>query len=69
MQTLMQNDLVDEYRLFVYPITLGQGKRLFGTGTLPAAFRMVGSYSSACGVIYLHLERKGAVETGTASKE
>lgn len=69
MQTLMQHDLVDEFRLFVYPITLGQGKRLFGTGTLPATFRMVGSYSSACGVIYLHLERKGAVETGTAGKE
>src|SRR6185295_7305848 len=40
IQTLLKNDLVDELRLRIYPVTLGAGKRLFGEGTIPAAFKL-----------------------------
>ena len=38
VQTLMEHDLVDEFWLKIFPITLGTGKRLFEKGTIPAAF-------------------------------
>ena len=43
VRTLVENDLVDEYRLMVYPIVLGTGKRLFGDGTPRTKLRLVGS--------------------------
>ncbi|MGN6477167.1 MAG: dihydrofolate reductase family protein, partial [Flavipsychrobacter sp.] len=39
IQLLFKHDLVDELRLKIYPLTLGKGKKLFGNGTIPAAFR------------------------------
>ena len=65
VQTLLQHDLVDELRLMTFPITLGTGKRLFGEGTIAAAFRMTHSLITANGVIYASYERAGDVETGT----
>ena len=41
IQTLLANDLIDEINLFTFPILLGNGKRLFGEGAKPAAFRLV----------------------------
>ena len=43
IQTLLKNDLIDEFRLKIFPLTLGTGKRLFGEGTIPAAFRLTES--------------------------
>ena len=40
VQTLMKYDLVDEFWLKIYPLTLGSGKRLFVDGTIPAAFEV-----------------------------
>jgi dihydrofolate reductase len=40
IQTLLANDLVDEFRLLIFPVVLGKGKRLFGRGTAPAAFKV-----------------------------
>jgi dihydrofolate reductase len=40
IQTLMEHDLVDEYRLMVFPVVVGSGKRLFGDGGKPAALRL-----------------------------
>ena len=41
IQTLLKHDLVDEFNLWVFPVTIGSGKRLFGDGTMPGAFRLV----------------------------
>jgi dihydrofolate reductase len=43
IQTLLSNDLIDELRLLIYPLVLGTGKRLFGDGTTPAAFKLTKS--------------------------
>jgi len=59
LQTLLQCDLIDEYRLFIFPLVLGTGKRLFGTGTVPAALKPVESVTSGKGATYLRLERSG----------
>ncbi len=65
LQTLLAHDLVDELRLLVYPITLGTGKRLFGQGTKPAAFEVVGSTMSPSGVVVTTYVRSGEVRTGS----
>ena len=65
IQTLLQNDLVDEFWLKIFPITLGQGKRLFDTGTIPAAFTVNESKISPSGVIIASFKRAGEVETGS----
>jgi dihydrofolate reductase len=63
VQTLMQHDLVDEFWLKIFPITLGTGKRLFGKGTIPAAFTLVYSKISPTGVIFATYKRAGEVKT------
>lgn len=65
VQTLMKHDLVDEFWLKIFPITLGTGKRLFDTGTIPAAFKLVESKSSPSGVIFAKLKRAGEIKTGS----
>lgn len=64
-QTLFQHDLVDELWLMIFPVTLGKGKRLFGDGTMPAAFTMTDSLVTANGVIFANYKRNGEVKTGT----
>ena len=41
IQTLLAKNLIDEFRLWTFPIVLGSGKRLFGAGTVPANLRLV----------------------------
>lgn len=65
VQTLLANDLVDELWLKIFPVTLGKGKRLFGEGTIPAAFKLTESKTSPSGVIVANYERAGEVETGS----
>ena len=65
LQTLFKHDLVDELWLKFYPLTLGSGKKLFGEGTIPAAFRLTESHISPNGVIIANYERAGAVKTGS----
>ena len=65
VQTLMKHDLVDEFWLKIYPLTLGSGKRLFVEGTIPAAFKVTNSQVSPSGIIIVNYERAGAVTTGT----
>ncbi|NJL70742.1 MAG: dihydrofolate reductase [Candidatus Competibacteraceae bacterium] len=64
LQTLLKHDLVDELWLKILPVTLGTGKRLFGEGTMPAAFKLETSQVSPKGVIIAQYARAGAVETG-----
>jgi dihydrofolate reductase len=64
LQTLLKNDLVDEFRLFIFPVVLGSGKRLFGSGTGPLALKQVESVTSSKGATYHRLERAGKPEYG-----
>jgi dihydrofolate reductase len=65
LQTLIKHDLVDTFWLMIYPVTLGEGKRLFAEGTIPAAFKVTESIVGSNGVILVNYERAGAVQTGT----
>lgn len=65
VQLLLKNDLVDELRLKIHPLSLGKGKKFFGKGTIPAAFTLVESIVTSTGVIIAHYKRAGEVKTGT----
>ena len=65
IQTLLKNDLVDEFRLKIFPITIGTGKRLFGDGTMPASFKLLESKISTTGVIAATYVRDGEIKTGS----
>lgn len=65
IQTLLEHALVDEFWLKIFPVTLGKGKRLFGSGTIPAAFTLTDSRTSPSGVVVATLERAGEVKTGS----
>jgi dihydrofolate reductase len=65
IQTLLENDLVDELWLKIFPVTLGKGKRLFDEGTIPASFELIESKVTPKGVIFASYKRAGEVETGT----
>jgi len=65
IQLLLKNDLVDELWLLIHPLTLGTGKKLFGDGTIPAAFTLIESLVSPTGVIIANYKRAGEVKTGT----
>jgi dihydrofolate reductase len=65
IQTLLANDLADELWLKVFPVTLGKGKRLFGEGTIPAAFKLTDSKTSPSGVIIASYRRDGEVKLGS----
>lgn len=64
VQLLLENDLVDEIRLKIHPLTLGNGKKLFAKGTIPAAFTLIESIVTPSGVIIVHYKRAGKVKTG-----
>lgn len=65
IQTLLKHDLVDEFWLKIFPVVLGQGKRLFGEGTMPAAFKLTDSKTLPSGVIVASYARAGDVQTGS----
>ena len=65
IQTLLNYDLVDEFWLKIFPITLGMGKRLFPEGTTPAAFKLSEGKVLPNGVIIANYERAGEVKTGS----
>ncbi|MBO9674258.1 MAG: dihydrofolate reductase family protein [Sphingobacteriaceae bacterium] len=65
IQLLLKNDLVDELRLKIYPLTLGHGKKLFENGTIPAALTLTESVVTPSGVIVVNYKRAGEVKTGS----
>ena len=65
IQTLLKHDLVDEFWLKIFPVTLGTGKRLFDQGTIPAAYTLAESKYSPSGVIVASFKRAGEVKTGS----
>ncbi|NLR77334.1 dihydrofolate reductase family protein [Chitinophaga eiseniae] len=64
IQLLLKHDLVDELRLKIYPLVLGEGKKLFGNGAIPAAFALTESLVTSKGVIIASYKRVGEVVTG-----
>ncbi|MFC4874834.1 dihydrofolate reductase family protein [Negadavirga shengliensis] len=65
IQLLLKNDLVDELRLKIHPLTLGKGKKLFDNGVIPTAFTLAESTVTTTGVIIANYKRAGEVKTGT----
>jgi len=65
LQTLIAADLVDEYRLFVYPVILGRGKRLFEAGLAPATVRHVDTKTTGTGVTVHTYQWGGKPEFGS----
>ena len=65
VQTLIEHDLVDEYRLWTFPVLLGTGKRLFDGGTIPAGLELIASTTSSTGVVITRYRRAGDISFGT----
>jgi dihydrofolate reductase len=64
IQTLLEHDLIDEFRMWIFPVALGNGKRLFGDGTIPVALKLVDSSVSKTGVTINTYARAGEIEIG-----
>jgi dihydrofolate reductase len=64
-QTLIENDLVDEYRLLFFPVMLGTGKRLFGSGAVPRTLKLVRSSTTSTDVVVGVYRPAGKLKTGT----
>lgn len=69
IQTLLRQNLVDRFRLWVFPVLLGSGKRLFADGTIPSALTLVDSEVSTTGVVVGTYVPAGALVTGTFASE
>jgi dihydrofolate reductase len=69
VQTLLRHGLVDEFRLWVFPLVLGSGKRLFAEGTVPAGLRLVDSTVSTTGVVIGTYVPAGEVVTGSFAED
>jgi dihydrofolate reductase len=65
IQTLMRSKLVDEYRLWVFPVLIGSGKRLFAEGTIPSGLKLVDSKVSTTGVVIGRYEPAGEIIPGS----
>lgn len=68
IQTLLKYDLIDRMHLFIHPITIGKGKRLFAGGTQAESFKLVDSKIGTNGIIFATYEPSGELKTGTLGK-
>lgn len=64
LQTLLKHDLIDTLRIWLFPVVLGTGKRLFGDGTVPCAFRLVETQQTTTGAVLHVYERAGGLKYG-----
>jgi dihydrofolate reductase len=64
IQTLLRENLVDELRLMVFPVVIGEGKRLFDDGAVPSAWRLSSSSTTPAGTLIATYERVGDLSTG-----
>ena len=69
IQTLLRLNLVDEYRLWVFPVLIGSGKRLFAEGTMPAGLKLVDSKVSSTGVVIGTYEPAGELVAGSFAQD
>jgi len=64
-QTLIEHDLIDEYRFLIFPVVLGTGKRLFGTGAVPRTLKLIKSGTTSTGAIINFYRSAGKLKTGS----
>ncbi len=64
IQTLLKHHLIDRMHLWIYPLTIGSGKRLFEEGTQPEQFKVVELKTSSTGVILATYEPAGPFTPG-----
>jgi dihydrofolate reductase len=64
LQTLLHSDLVDELRIWQFPVVIGTGKRLFGEGAIPAAFQLVETQANTTGAVLHVYQRAGDLRYG-----
>jgi dihydrofolate reductase len=69
IQTLLQHDLVDELRVWIHPVLVGRGKRLFGSGTAAGGLQLVDTMTSSSGVIVATYRPAGAIPLGSFAFE
>src|SRR4029077_11760728 len=67
IQTLLRLSLVDEFHLWVFPVVLGTGKRLFADGAVPAGLKLVDTKVSTTGVVIGTYEPAGELVTGSVA--
>jgi dihydrofolate reductase len=65
IQTLIQHDLVDTFKVWTFPVVLGEGKRLFGDGAIPAGLELNDIQTSTTGVTVATYERAGEIRFGS----
>jgi dihydrofolate reductase len=65
IQTLMRHTLVDRYRLWIFPVVVGSGKRLFSDGTIPSGLKLIDNKVSTTGVVIGTYEPAGEIVTGS----
>jgi dihydrofolate reductase len=68
-QTLIEHDLIDEYRLIFVPALIGSGKKLFAEGTVPQGLRLIDSRTTPKGVVIASYARAGELKQGTMVEE
>ncbi len=69
IQTLLRHNLVDEFRLWVFPVVIGSGKRLFAEGAIPVGLTLVDSKVSTTGVLIGRYEPAGDIVAGSFALE
>ena len=69
IQTLLAHDLIDEFRLWIFPVVVGKGKRLFGEGAMPAGMALRDTKVSTTGVMMSTYRRSVALQTGSYALE
>jgi len=65
LQSLWRGNVVDQFRVWVFPVVLGSGKRLFGDGTAPSGLKLVDSKVSTTGVVISTYQPAGELRTGS----
>ncbi len=65
LQSLLPHGLIDEFWLWIFPVVVGDGKRLFGEGTIPSALELATAETSSTGVQMLRYEQAGEINRGS----
>jgi dihydrofolate reductase len=69
IQTLLKHNLIDEYRIWTFPVLDGAGKRLFAEGTMPSGLRVIDSKTFSTGVVLAIYEPAGEIKIGSFAEE